>query len=210
MYYNKAVFKKAGVTQTPKTWPELIAVADKVKAAGVKPFYQTNILFSFVWFETLLAGKDPDLYDALATGKAKYTDPGVVEVMNEWKKMIDAGYFSDPGSKTEPQAQLKNGDVAMINFGTWFSGNLNTLKMKAGTDYDFFVIPNVNASLPKTSMIFETGPVCSAAQSDARLHGEEVDRLVGHARRRRPPGPTPAATCRSTRRPRSRTRAWPR
>lgn len=166
MYYNKAVFKKAGITQTPKTWPELLAVADKVKAAGVKPFYQTNILFSFVWFETLLAGKDPDLYDALAAGKAKWTDPGVVEVMNDWKKMIDAGYFSDPGAKTEPQAQLKNGDVAMANFGTWFSGNLNTLKMKAGTDYDFFIIPNVNAGLPKTSMIFETGPVCSAAQSE--------------------------------------------
>ena len=81
MYYNKAVFKKAGITQTPTTWPELLAVADKVKAAEVKPFYQTNILFSFVWFETLLAGKDPDLYDALAAGKAKYTDPGVVEVM---------------------------------------------------------------------------------------------------------------------------------
>ena len=44
----------------------------------------------------------------------------------------------------------------MINFGTWFSGNLNSLKMKAGTD-DFFVIPNVNPDLPKTSMIFETG-----------------------------------------------------
>ena len=77
----------------------------------MKPFYQTNILFSFVWFETLLAGKDPDLYDALATGKAKYTDPGVVDVMNDWKKLIEAGYFSDPGAKTEPQAQLKNGEV---------------------------------------------------------------------------------------------------
>ena len=166
MYYNKSVFKKAGITDTPKTWADMLKDADKLKAIGVKPFYQTNILFSFVWFETLLAGKDPDLYDRLAAGKAKYTDPGVVDVMNQWKQMIDAGYFSDPGSKTEPQAQLKNGDVAMENFGTWFSGNLNTLKMKAGTDYDFFIIPNVNPSLPKTSMIFETGPVCSAAASD--------------------------------------------
>ncbi len=172
MYYNKSVFAKAGVTP-PKTWQELIAVAEKVKAIGVKPFYETNILFSFAWFETLLAGKDPDLYDALSQGKAKYTDPGVVEVMNEWKKMIDAGYFNNPGSKTEPNTQLKNGDVAMINFGTWFSGNLNTLKMKPGTDYDFFIIPNVNPSLPKTSLVFETGPVCSAAQGE---HASSVDK----------------------------------
>jgi multiple sugar transport system substrate-binding protein len=173
MYYNKSVFKRAGVTTTPTTWPELLAVADKVKAIGVKPFYQTNILFSFVWFETLLAGKNPDLYDALSQGKAKYTDPGVVEVMNDWKKMIDAGYFSDPGSKTEPQSQLKNGDTAMVNFGTWFSGSLNTLKMKAGSDYGFFVIPNVDPSLPKTSMVFETGPVCSAAKGE---HASTVDK----------------------------------
>jgi multiple sugar transport system substrate-binding protein len=172
MYYNKFIFAKAGVTP-PKTWQELIAVADRVKAAGVKPFYDTNVLFSFVWFETLLAGKDPDLYDALAAGKAKYTDPGVVEVMNDWKKMIAAGYFSDPGLKTEPQTQLKNGNVAMVNLGTWFSGSLNTLKMKPGTDYDFFIIPNVDPSLPKTSMIFETGPVCSAAQGE---HSSSVDK----------------------------------
>jgi multiple sugar transport system substrate-binding protein len=172
MYYNKSVFAKAGVTP-PKTWQELMTVAEKVKAIGVKPFYETNILFSFAWFETLLAGKDPDLYEALAQGKAKYTDPGVVEVMNEWKKMIDAGYFNNPGSKTEPNTQLKTGQVAMVNFGTWFSGNLNTVKAKAGTDYDFFIIPNVNPSLPKTSLIFETGPVCSAAKGE---HASTVDK----------------------------------
>ncbi len=48
----------------------------------MKPFYQTTILFSFVWFEHLLIGNDPDLYNTLATGKAKYTDPGVVAVMS--------------------------------------------------------------------------------------------------------------------------------
>ena len=75
MYYNKAVFAKAGVTP-PKTWADLIAVADKLKAAGVKPFYETNILFSFVWFETLLAGKNPDLYDALVAGQGEVHRPG--------------------------------------------------------------------------------------------------------------------------------------
>lgn len=167
MYYNKAAFAKAGVTP-PKTWQDLIAAADKLKAAGITPFYQTNVLFSFVWFETLLAGKYPDLYEALSQGKAKYTDPQVVEVMNDWKKLIDAGYFNNPGTKTEPQTMLKNGEVAMVNFGTWFSGSLNTLKMKPGTDYDFFVIPNVDTTLPKTSMIVEAGPVCTAAQASHR------------------------------------------
>ena len=79
--------------------------------------------------------------------------------------MIDKGYFNDPGVKTDPQAMLKNGQVAMANFGTWFSGSLNTLGMKSGSDYGMFTIPNVNPSLSKTSVIVEAGPVCSAANA---------------------------------------------
>ena len=78
------------VTADPTTWDELVAVADKLKAAGITPYYQTNILFTFDWFQQLVAGTDPDLYEGLATGEVKYTDPEVVEIMNVWKKMIDA------------------------------------------------------------------------------------------------------------------------
>lgn len=165
MYYNKKIFDENKLKE-PTSWTELQDLEKKLKSAGVTPYYQTNILFSFVWFETLLANKYPDVYKGLSDGSKKYTDPEVVEVMNDWKTMMEAGYFSDPGSKTEPADQLKNGEVAMVNMGTWFSGNLNTLKMEAGTDYDFFVIPKIDASLPKTPVIVEAGPVCSAKESE--------------------------------------------
>ncbi|TDD64711.1 extracellular solute-binding protein [Jiangella aurantiaca] len=161
MYYNKAVFDQYGLAE-PTSWAELMTVADTVKANGVTPFYETNILFSFVWFQTLLAGTDPELYNALSTGEASYTDPGVVEVMEQWRGMLEGGYFGDPGDQTAPQDQLKGGTVAMINFGTFLSGQLNSVDMVSGTDYDFFVIPNVNPDLPQTSLIFETGPMCTA------------------------------------------------
>ncbi|NUP83211.1 MAG: extracellular solute-binding protein, partial [Nonomuraea sp.] len=128
--------------------------------------YHTSVLFSFVWFEQLMAGTDPDLYDRLSTGKAKYTDPGVVAVMEKWKSLIDAGYFVNPGDKTDPGDVLKNGKAAMVSFGTWFSTSMTQRDMKSGADYGFFVIPNVNPSLPKTSMIFESGPLCSLAKAD--------------------------------------------
>lgn len=164
MYYNTAVFEDHGIT-APTTWDDLIAAADTLVAAGVTPFYQTNILFSFVWFQTLLAGSDPELYNDLASGDASYTDEGVVEVMELWGDMIDKGYFQDPGVQTDPQTQLKNGDVAMINFGTFLSGQLNSIGAVAGTDYDFFVVPNVNPDLDKTVLPFETGPLCTAANA---------------------------------------------
>ncbi|RIQ32185.1 ABC transporter substrate-binding protein [Jiangella rhizosphaerae] len=161
MYYNKAVFDQYGLTE-PTSWAELMTIADTLKANGVTPFYETNILFSFVWFQTLLAGTDPDLYNALSSGEASYTDEGVVAVMEQWRDMLEAGYFGDPGDQTAPQDQLKSGTVAMINFGTFLSGQLNSVDMVSGTDYDFFVIPNVNPDLPQTSLIFETGPMCTA------------------------------------------------
>lgn len=36
--YNKEMFEKAGITDTPKTFDELIATYDKLKAAGYIPF----------------------------------------------------------------------------------------------------------------------------------------------------------------------------
>jgi raffinose/stachyose/melibiose transport system substrate-binding protein len=35
LYYNKALFAKAGITSEPKTYDELLAAADKLKAAGI-------------------------------------------------------------------------------------------------------------------------------------------------------------------------------
>jgi multiple sugar transport system substrate-binding protein len=165
MFYNKKVFADAGVGE-PKSWADLMADAAALKANGVTPFYETNVLFSFVWFQQLLLGTNPTLYDRLATGKAKYTDPGVVAVMKRWKGLIDDGYMSDPGDKTDPGALLKSGKVAMVPDGTWFNTTMTQLKMKPGKDYGAFIIPNVNPSLATTSMAFESGPLCSLTKAD--------------------------------------------
>jgi ABC-type glycerol-3-phosphate transport system substrate-binding protein len=164
MFYNKQVFDTHDL-KPPTTWDELMAIAETLKKNGVPAFYHTSVLFSFVWFEQLLAGTDPDLYDRLSSGQAKYTDPGVVEVMKRWKSMIDAGYFNNPGDKTDPGDVLKTGKAAMVSFGTWFNTSMTQRELKAGTDYGFFTIPNVNPALPKTSMIFESGPLCSLAKA---------------------------------------------
>ncbi|MGW0483182.1 ABC transporter substrate-binding protein [Nonomuraea sp. NPDC003214] len=164
MFYNKKIFDEHDL-KPPATWEDLVKIAETLKQHDVKAFYHTSVLFSFVWFEQIMAGMDPDLYDRLSTGQAKYTDPGVVAVMEKWKELIDAGYFMNPGDKTDPGDVLKTGKAAMVSFGTWFNTSMTQRDMKAGADYGFFVIPNVNPSLPKTSMIFESGPLCSLAKA---------------------------------------------
>ncbi|MEU6720463.1 extracellular solute-binding protein [Nonomuraea sp. NPDC046802] len=68
-------------------------------------------------------------------------------------------------TRPTPGDVLKTGKTAMLSFGTWFNTSMTQRDMKPGADYGFFVIPNVNTALPKTSMIFESGPLCSLAKA---------------------------------------------
>ncbi|MCU1513407.1 MAG: hypothetical protein JWO10_497 [Microbacteriaceae bacterium] len=164
MYYNKKIFDKYGI-EKPTTWNDLMTDAAKLKANGVTPFYQTSTLFTFPWFETMVAGTDPDLYAGLSTGKVKYTDPRIVSIMKDWQSQEQKGWFSDAGSTTDPAQMLKQGDMAMINFGTFYGASLDAVGMKSGTDYDSFIIPAVTSGLAKTPVPVETGPLCVASSS---------------------------------------------
>lgn len=166
MYYNVSVFEENDITP-PTTWAELVAASDTLKAAGVTPFYQTNSLFSFAWFQTILAGQDPEAYEGLSDGSVQYTDPAVVHAMETWGEMMRDDYFSDPGVATEPSVMLQNGDVAMLNFGSFMTGQLTQLGMEEGTDYGTFVIPALDPDLDATPLLVETSPICQAKDAPA-------------------------------------------
>lgn len=165
MYYNKHVFEENGI-EVPETWDELMAAADTLVANGVVPFHQMNIIFEFVWFQAMLAGHSPEVYQDLQTGDASYTDPEVVEVMEQWKSMLDKGYFIDPGVSTDPQTLLSTGEVAMAYFGSFFTGQLDGIGAVSGTDYGVFPVPNMNPDTEQGQMILETGPLCVGAGSE--------------------------------------------
>ncbi|UNX56371.1 extracellular solute-binding protein [Georgenia sp. TF02-10] len=159
MYYNKATFEEYGL-EVPETWDDLMTIADTLVENGEVPFHQMNIIFEFVWFQAMLAGNAPETYRGLQTGEASYTDPEVVEVMEQWGEMIDKGYFIDPGVSTDPQTLLSTGDVAMAYFGTFFTGQLDGIGAESGTDYGIFPVPNMNPDVEQRQMILETGPLC--------------------------------------------------
>jgi multiple sugar transport system substrate-binding protein len=170
MYYNTNIFEEQGIA-VPTTWDELDAAAEKLKAAGITPYYQTSTLFTFQWFQQMVAGTDPELYEGLSTGDVKYTDPEIVDVMNLWLEQQEAGWFSDAGSSVDPAVGLKQGDYAMINFGSFFNGSLDGAGMVSGEDYDMFVIPATNPDLERTPVAVESGPICVAENSSQKALG---------------------------------------
>lgn len=159
VFYNKALFEKAGIAKPPASWEELIATADKLKAAGITPFNASiqDGWRGFVWFQELLLRTNPEAYAALNQGKLKYTDEPVKNVFKIWNEFYEKGYFTDPTSQEEP-LDFARGKGAMYLFGDWVIGLVEKGGMKAGTDFGAFIMPNVDPSLPN-NVIVEGAPI---------------------------------------------------
>jgi ABC-type glycerol-3-phosphate transport system substrate-binding protein len=161
MFYNPEVMAKAGVTAPPKTWDELLAAADKLKAAGVTPFAlgSKNRWPAQFWFDyLLLRTAGPDYRAQLMAGKAKYTDPQVAKAFELWKQLFDKKYFNDDPNGydwTDAGDMVSSGKAAMTLMGTWISGYWDGNGVKAGERYDFFPFPEVAPGVPQAAL----GPV---------------------------------------------------
>lgn len=167
-FYNKQVFAQHGLS-APTTWDEFTGACSKLKAAGVTPLAATiaSRWPSFDYFQEFMIRQDPALYTALVAGKAKYTDPGVADVMSLWGSMIKKGWFSDPsavslGTGADNFTQyFKTGKIAMATFGSWLEPEFVAAGMKPNVDYGSFVMPNIAADAGN-NLIFETAPLCVA------------------------------------------------
>lgn len=156
--YNTKMFKDAGIEE-PKTWDELIAAADKLKAAGITPFVATTQdgWRGFIWFEEIMIRTNPQAYLGLHDGTVPYDGPEVRKVFEIWADMYAKGYFSDPRSNEEVQ-DFARGKGAMNLIGDWAVGLVKNAGMKVGDDFSAFIMPNVDPAAP-SAIISEAGPL---------------------------------------------------
>ena len=142
-FYNKDAFEKAGLdpNRAPATWPEVMAAAAKIKAAGASTCSFTTAWQSWVqlesfsaWHNTAFAtkengfgGNDPNL---LFNGPLQVKHIGNLQ---EWAKK---GYLTYAGRKTEPEAKFFSGECAML---TTSSAAYGTIKQNA--KFKFMVSP---------------------------------------------------------------------
>jgi multiple sugar transport system substrate-binding protein len=156
--YNKALFAKAGVS-VPKSWDELMAISTKLKASGITPFNATiqDGWRGFIWFEELLIRTDPDAYAQLNVGKIGYTSAPVKRVFALWGDLYQRGFFT-PATSNEEFLDFARGKAAMYLIGDWAYANLMQDGLQPGKDFDAFIMPNVEKSLPP-SIIIEASPL---------------------------------------------------
>ncbi len=151
VYYRKDLFADNGIA-VPSNWEESKAAGAKLNSAGITPI---TIGTKYLWtaagvFDYLnLRTNGYDFHMALTKGEVSWTDQRVKDTMNNWKELVDAGFFLENHaaySWQEALAPMVQGDAAMYVMGNFAVAPLR----EAGLSDDqlgFFQFPEINPNV---------------------------------------------------------------
>ena len=100
MVYNKTLFEENG-WEIPSTYAELKDLCAKIAEQGITPWFMPGAdgwqhQLAFFQIGGVYEEATPGLYDALNTNQATFADnEKMLEVLNEFKELSDAGYFGE-------------------------------------------------------------------------------------------------------------------
>src|SRR5512135_2598163 len=161
--YNKDMLQKAGITDPPKTWEELVDQAKTIKQKGVAEF---PIIWSWNQKEgvvcdyaVLLYGNGGSFLDA--SGKPAFNDDKGVQVLAWMKQTIDDG-LSNPSSVSSDENAVRDNFIAgqsafAVNWLFQYSDSNDASKSKIVGQAAFSPMP-----------VFKAG-------ADAGVKGSSVD-----------------------------------
>ncbi len=116
MFYNKAMLTAAGFPNGPSTWDDVVAAAEKMKAAGQAGFglmAKGTEVDVYYYYALWSYGGDvvgPDM-------KAAFNSPAGLKALNLYKSLVDRGLTQDGVTnytRTDLQELFKQGRVGMI------------------------------------------------------------------------------------------------
>jgi|GEM_PF-1543202 len=145
MFYNKKMFAERGLSE-PKTWDDLIKICEAFKKDGIYCFADSGVaswpmeqtVYPFI---TKVFADDPQMFDKLAAGTAKYTDPVWVDTFKQIDAFYKAGYIdpNSPGYDLDAYtAQFLTGKVPMLAQGSYYNGRVKTFPID---DLGVFPVP---------------------------------------------------------------------
>jgi ABC-type glycerol-3-phosphate transport system substrate-binding protein len=132
VYYNKALFAKAGVTP-PTTWAQFMADCATLKAHGTVPielgghdsFAAAMPLTGALSADVL--GSDPNWIQQRYAGTVKFADANVVAAATKMRTLVTDGYFEPDALSVSYANSITNfnaGKAAMYPMGSWYLGSI--------------------------------------------------------------------------------------
>lgn len=165
-WYNKALFRKAGITTPPATWSEYLDDIKKLKNAGITPIAlagKDKWPGHYYWAYLALRIGGLNAYKQAAQTK-DFTAPPFVEAGRRLKELVDlapfqqgfqgAG-FDSPGGEA---ATMGSGKAAMELMGQWAPTVEKAASGKGlGDDLGFFPFPTVEGGAGTATEVFGGG-----------------------------------------------------
>ncbi len=146
LFYAPATLEKVGV-QPPETWADLIAMAPKIKAAGLTPLTLSASpsygLADFVGPLITQSSNDPTLLlkiDAQEDGKT-WNDPAVVAALDKFQSLVQGGVFGSgllAVTYAIGEQLLSTGKIAFLWDGSWVPADLEA----SSPNFDYSVAQN--------------------------------------------------------------------
>lgn len=129
IFYNKDLFAKAGITETPKTIEDMYVVIDKLKAIGVTPFavgaketWRAGHVLNWLTYKNVGIEKVKEI----GARKAKWTDPDMVETLGLYMDLKARGAFPinyEGVTYDEEKSMFFTEKAAMVLNGSWLIGD---------------------------------------------------------------------------------------
>lgn len=154
-FYNKALFKKAGITTFPTNWSQMQAACTKLNKIGTTPLIYgltgglTLGAEFYPWFDfayvVIGAGYSPAQWRGLYTGAIPWTSPKIVSQLTKWASLRSGGCTNkDVLTAANTIQKFNSGKVAMIVDGTFDTG---VFQKGLGKNLGVFVPPYSNTGI---------------------------------------------------------------
>jgi glucose/mannose transport system substrate-binding protein len=165
LWGNKAVMDAAGIAM-PKSWAELVAAADTLKAKGIIPLALGGQSWQEIFvFESIIidaGGRDLLRKVTYEFDDAALRGPQMLEAFKTFAKVRD---LVDPGSTGRDwnitASMMIGGKAAFMIMGDWIKGEFATAKKVPGKDIACAVFP-----AGKDTLIFGTDAFAMTAVKD--------------------------------------------
>ena len=149
MFYNKKLFKDAGINSAPKTYEEFLAAIESLQKINVIPI---SVPLQKAWIGGQLLQQlangvgGVDLYKKICDGTTKWDDPRFIEAGTLLANLVKNNTFQKGFlgmSNDEGRDLFKNEKAAMYFNGSWEFTPLMAEGVAVTKNIDFFLFPPV-------------------------------------------------------------------
>jgi multiple sugar transport system substrate-binding protein len=181
IFYNKTMFKEAGISEEPKTWEDLEDAATKLANNNTIPFIVGGAAgdsWAAAWpLMDLVAlnvtGKDDDYLKDLRNGDRNFSDPLMKDAIDAYANLVASGWTNSTAlslNYSELQQTFLNGEGAMYPMGSFFAG---AVPLDHPFEIGVFPMPALDGS-PRLVTYTSGGPAVSALTE----HPEEARKFA--------------------------------